>query len=183
MVTGNENAADEKVGKRASGRAHLVLVCVALVVALLWWWSPEGLYDWAKVVHIVSVISWMAGLLYLPRLFVYHADAEVGSDTSELFKTMERRLLKVIMGPAMVGSWVFGLWLAWQGFVFAGVWLWMKIILVLAMTFFHAYLSKAQKAFEADQNIVPSRTWRFLNEIPTVLMILIVVFVVVKPFN
>jgi putative membrane protein len=124
----------------------------------------------------------MAGMLYLPRLFVYHADAPRGSRESETFKVMERRLLRAIINPAMIVTWVLGLWLAWEGFGFSGGWLHAKIALVLVMSGVHGYLSRAVRLFAEDGNEKPSRHWRIVNEIPTLLMIAIVILVVVKPF-
>ena len=135
-----------------------------------------------KALHIVAVISWMAGLLYLPRLFVYHADAQPQSEVSETFKVMERRLLRAIMLPAMLASWVLGLWLAsskgWGG----SGWLWSKVALVLALTAFHGFLARQVRHFAEDRNEYGSRFYRFANEVPTVLMIGIVVLAVLKPF-
>ncbi|QPC88526.1 protoporphyrinogen oxidase HemJ [Mesorhizobium sp. NBSH29] len=142
----------------------------------------ENFYPWAKAIHVIAVISWMAGMLYLPRLFVYHTDAEPGSAQSETFKVMERRLLRAIINPAMFVTWVFGLWLAWKGFGFSGAWLHAKIALVLMMSAVHGYLSAAVRAFAEDRNGKSARHWRFVNEVPTLLMVVIVVLVVVKPF-
>jgi putative membrane protein len=124
----------------------------------------------------------MAGMLYLPRLFVYHADVLVGSSQSEMFKVMERRLLRAIINPAMVVSWVLGLWLAWSGFGLMGGWLHAKILLVLLLSGVHGYLSRAVRLFGEDRNTRPARHWRIVNEVPTVLMIGIVILVIVKPF-
>src|SRR5690606_8031067 len=143
--------------------------------------DPENLYLWAKAIHVIAVISWMAGMLYLPRLFVYHADVEPGSAQSETFKMMESRLLRVIINPAMTLTWVFGLWLAWKGFGFSGGWLHAKIAAVLALSGVHGYFSAAVRKFAEDRNHKPARHWRMVNEIPTVLMIIIVILVVVKP--
>ena len=140
------------------------------------------MYEWIKALHVIAVISWMAGMLYLPRLFVYHCEAEVGSKQSETFKTMERRLLKVIINPAMIVTWVFGLWLAWKVFGFHGGWLHAKIGLVLLLSAVHGYLAGAVRKFAEDRNEKPARHWRIVNEIPTLLMIAIVILVVVKPF-
>jgi protoporphyrinogen IX oxidase len=140
------------------------------------------LYLWAKAVHVIAVIAWMAGLLYLPRLFVYHCDAPKGSPQSETFKVMERRLLKAIMTPAMIATWLLGLYLAWSGGWFAAPWFHGKLALVAAMSAVHGYFAGAVRKFAEDRNTVSSRTWRLLNEAPTVLMIGIVVLVVVKPF-
>ena len=146
------------------------------------WLSPY--YDWIKAGHIVSVISWMAGMFYLPRLFVYHAEkAEAGSELDQTFQVMERKLLKLIMTPAMIASWVFGLLLISMGGIdFGSVWGWVKIISVILMTGTHGWLSKQQKAFAAGTNELSGRNYRLANEVPTVLMLLIVIAVVVRPF-
>ena len=141
-------------------------------------------YPWVKAMHVVSVISWMAGLFYLPRLFVYHAEqVQAGLTTAdELFCTMERRLLRAIMNPAMISTWLFGLLLvATPGIVDWGmVWPWAKAVSVLAMTWFHMWLSARRKDFEAGQNIRTGRTYRMMNEVPTLLMLVIVFAVIVK---
>ncbi|MEQ9246836.1 MAG: CopD family protein, partial [Nitratireductor sp.] len=116
------------------------------------------------------------------RLIVYHADAAPGSETSETFKIMEGRLLRLIINPAMMVTWVLGLWLAWSGFGFSGGWLHAKIALVVAMSGVHGYFSAAVRRFAADQNTKPARHWRIMNEVPTLLMIVIVILVIVKPF-
>ena len=141
-------------------------------------------YPWIKSFHIVSMVAWMAGLLYLPRLYVYHAVAPVGSDRSETFKVMERRLQRGIMTPAMIATWSFGLVLAgtpgivdWQ----MG-WMWAKLALVVGLTMFHYALSHWRAAFNADRNRFSMRFFRIVNELPTLLLIAIVVLVVVKPF-
>ena len=139
-------------------------------------------YDWVKAFHVIAVIAWMAGLLYLPRLFVYHCDAPKGSPQSETFKVMERRLLKAIMNPAMIASWGLGLWLAVQGGWFKAGWLHGKLLLVLALSAAHGFLAKTVRRFAADQNEHPARFYRLINEIPTVLMVGIVILVIVKPF-
>jgi putative membrane protein len=140
------------------------------------------LFLWVKSLHVISIIAWMAGMLYLPRLFVYHADAEVGSDKSETFKVMERRLLKAIINPAMAASWIFGLWAAYELSAWQDGWFHAKLTLVIIMSGVHGYLSKCVKSFAADQNTRPARFYRILNEVPTVLMIGIVILVIVKPF-
>ncbi len=140
------------------------------------------LYEVLKALHIVAVIAWMAGLLYLPRLFVYHADAEKGSQQSETFKLMERRLLRGIMNPAMVLAWILGLLLAWQGDWWSSGWFQAKIVLVVVMTGVHHAYGRWRKTFEADRNIRPARYYRWWNEVPTVLMIVIVFLAVLKPF-
>lgn len=165
-----------------AGRAISALAIVAALAAFLFWLDPKGLYPWIKALHVIAVISWMAGMLYLPRLFVYHAEAEIGSDKAETFKVMERRLLRAIINPAMIATWVLGLWLAWRGFQFSGGWLHAKLGLVVALSGVHGYLSASVRRFAEDNNMKASRHWRIVNEIPTVLMILIVILVVVKPF-
>lgn len=158
----------------------LGITVVALAAAILLF--GRAAYDWIKAFHVIAVISWMAGMLYLPRLFIYHCDAEKGSVQSETFKVMERRLLQVIINPAMVISWVLGLWLAWAaGFYVAG-WFHAKLLAVLALSATHGYFSASVRAFAEDRNEKPARHWRLVNEIPTVLMIAIVVLVIVKPF-
>jgi putative membrane protein len=158
------------------------LAVLAVLTGLLFIAAGDGFYLWAKAIHVIAVISWMAGMLYLPRLFVYHAEAEVGSVQSETFKVMERRLLRGIINPAMVIAWALGLWLAWRGFGFAGGWLHAKLVAVLVLSGLHGYLSMAVRRFAVDQNDKPARHWRIVNEVPTVLMIAIVILVVVKPF-
>jgi len=141
-------------------------------------------HDWVKAFHIISVVAWMAGLLYLPRLFVYHAEKHPGSDAAETFKVMERRLLRGIMTPAMIASYVFGVALAatpgvvdWrQG------WIYVKLAAVLALTLIHGLLARWRRDFAAGRNRRPARFYRIVNEIPTLLLIVIVVMVVVRPF-
>ncbi|WP_127143759.1 protoporphyrinogen oxidase HemJ [Pelagibacterium montanilacus] len=141
-------------------------------------------YPWVLSLHVISVIAWMAGSLYLPRLFVYHADAEHGSVQSETFKVMERRLLKAITTPAMIASWLFGLILAFgYGVVdFSQGWMWLKAALVIALSGFHGLLTRHYKAFARDANDKPARYFRVINEVPTLLMIGIVIAVIVRPF-
>ncbi|MCX5494838.1 protoporphyrinogen oxidase HemJ [Kaistia dalseonensis] len=139
-------------------------------------------YDWLKALHVIAVIAWMAGIFYLPRLFVYHSRAAVGSAESETFKVMERKLLRLIMNPAMIVTWVAGLAIAYLGGWTQQGWFVAKFILVIAMSAFHMWLSAKRRAFEADRNQLSERTYRLANEIPTILMILIVILVVVKPF-
>ena len=140
------------------------------------------LYEWIKALHVVAVISWMAGMLYLPRLMVYHCDAPAGSQQSETFKVMERRLLKAIINPAMGVTWLAGLWLAWDGGWYASGWFHAKFALVLVMSGFHGALTRWVKDFAADRNVRPARFYRIANEVPTVLMIGIVILVIIKPF-
>jgi len=142
------------------------------------------IYLIVKALHLLSLISWMAGMLYLPRLFVYHVDAEVGGVQSETFKVMERRLLKAIMTPAMLATWIFGIWLLSFGTVDMGsdIWFHIKLTLVIAMTVIHMMAAKWRKDFEADKNTRTARFFRIMNEVPAVLMVAIVLLVVVKPF-
>ena len=140
------------------------------------------MYEWLKALHVIAVMSWMAGMLYLPRLFVYHCEAEPGSKQSETFKVMERRLLKAIMTPAMIATWILGLLLAWKSGFFTAPWLHAKFALVLALSGAHGFFAKTVKDFAAGRNVRPARFFRLVNEIPTLLMILIVILVVVKPF-
>jgi putative membrane protein len=139
-------------------------------------------YEWVKAFHIIAVIAWMAGMLYLPRLFVYHCEAEPGSRQSETFKVMERRLLKAIINPAMIATWLLGLWLAWEGGFAWAPWLHAKFALVVAMSALHGFYVRWLKDFSADRNRHSQRFFRIINEVPTILMILIVLLVVLKPF-
>ena len=140
------------------------------------------MYEWIKAVHVIAVIAWMAGMLYLPRLMVYHTEAQTGSIQSETFKIMERRLLKGIINPAMILTWIAGLYLAWSAFGFKGGWLHGKILLVIVLSAIHGYLSGRVRAFAEDRNDKTARFYRILNEVPAVLMVLIVILVIVKPF-
>lgn len=161
----------------------MVALAVTIVAALLLVLAlGDGAYLWIKAFHVIAVIAWMAGMLYLPRLFVYHAEVPVGSPQSETFKVMEKRLLTIITTPAMIVTWVLGLWLAWKGGFWVAPWLHAKFALVLALSGLHGYLSAATRAFREDRNTKPARHWRIINEIPTVLMIGIVILVIVKPF-
>ncbi len=140
------------------------------------------LYDWIKAFHVIAVIAWMAGMLYLPRLFVYHCDAPKGSPQSETFKVMERRLLKAIINPAMIAAWVLGLVLVWQGGWWKAGWFHAKFALVFILSGVHGAYARWVKEFAADCNTRPARFYRVWNEVPTVLLIGIVVLVIVKPF-
>ena len=140
------------------------------------------MYAWLKAFHIIAVIAWMAGMLYLPRLFVYHCDAPPRSPQSETFKVMEHRLLKVIINPAMVVTWVLGLWLAWQGGWLTAPWLHAKVFLVLLLSALHGFMVRWMRDFARDGNRHSAKFYRIINEVPTILMIGIVILVVVKPF-
>lgn len=143
--------------------------------------SGEG-YLWLKALHVIAIISWMAGLLYLPRLFVYHCEVAPGSETSEKFKVMERRLLKAIMTPAAVVAWAAGLALAVIGGLFQDGWFHVKLSLVVLMTIAHYMMTRWKNDFAFDRNTRTQRYFRVANEIPTLLMIAIVILVIVKPF-
>ena len=139
--------------------------------------------DWVKALHVISVIAWMAGMLYLPRLFVYHANAEKGSIQSETFKIMERRLYRGITTPAMIGAYLFGLIMIFAGVVdWHEIWPWVKAIFVLAMSGFHGMLGGQLRKFAQDRNDKAARFYRVLNEVPPVLMVFIVILVIVQPF-
>jgi protoporphyrinogen IX oxidase len=145
------------------------------------------MYQWIKAFHVIAVIAWMAGMLYLPRLFVYHCAAEKGSVQSETFKTMERRLLRAIINPAMIATWLLGLWLAWHGpdsrfGWFASGWFGAKLVLVLALSALHGFFARWVKDFAADRNRHSAKFYRIINELPTIIMIAIVILAVVKPF-
>ena len=141
------------------------------------------MYEWIKALHVITVISWMAGMLYLPRLFVYHCEAEPGSKQSETFKVMERRLLKAIINPAMIVTWLAGLYLVWAGhWLFVSWWIYAKLVLVLTLSGVHGFFARWVKDFAADRNRRSQKFYRVINEVPTILMIGIVILVVVKPF-
>lgn len=144
----------------------------------------SSVYPWIKAVHIMAVIAWMAGLFYLPRLFVYHVErAKVGSELDLTFQIMEEKLLRVIMNPAMIVAWVAGLIMIGLGaFDWGAVWSWVKIASVIAMTWAHFWMAKRRKEFAAGANTRNGRAYRLFNEVPTVLMLFIVVAVVVRPF-
>ena len=144
------------------------------------------MYLWIKAFHIIFIASWFAGLFYLPRLFVYHASLVPGPHAaaqSETFKVMERRLLKAIMTPAMIATWIFGLILAWMSGYYAAGWLQAKFVLVLAMSGIHGWLARMVKDFAADRNTRSQRFYRVINEVPTLLMIGIVILAIVKPWS
>ncbi|MFN4311591.1 MAG: protoporphyrinogen oxidase HemJ [Ferrovibrio sp.] len=140
------------------------------------------LYDWLKALHVIAIIAWMAGMLYLPRLYVYHCGAAPGSKESETFKVMERRLLKAIINPAMGAAWIFGIAIAWLGHHWDQPWFWAKVMLVLGMQGAQGALTRWQRDFAEDRNRHSQRFYRVINEVPTLLMIGIVILVIVKPF-
>ena len=146
------------------------------------WLAP--FYSWIKALHVMAVIAWMAGLFYLPRLFVYHAErAAVGSELDQTFRVMEEKLLRVIMNPAMITAWICGvLMIAMGGLDFGSVWGWAKILAVIAMTGAHMWMAARRRDFAAGRNTRSGRSYRIANEVPTILMIVAVVAVIVKPF-
>jgi putative membrane protein len=141
-----------------------------------------ALYSWIKSLHIIAVIAWMAGMLYLPRLFVYHCETVPGSAESERFKIMERRLLRAIINPAMIAAWLFGIWLAFLGDVWSDGWFHAKLTLLVAMQIVHAGFARWRRQFANDANRHSARFYRWMNEVPTLLLIGIVILAVVKPF-
>lgn len=144
----------------------------------------EDYFLWYKSIHIISVISWMAGMLYLPRLFMYHTKAKHGSDMDKMFQVMERRLLRIIINPAMLLTYFFGLLTAYiYGFVALGIWFHLKMLLVLLLTAFHGFLAKCRKDFANGKNKHSAKFYKIINEVPTILMVFIVILVVVKPFE
>jgi len=163
-------------------RAEMAIGITLALFGVLMLWNPSGLYLWLKALHVIAVIAWMAGMLYLPRLFVYHCEAEAGSKQSETFKTMERRLLRAIINPAMIASWVLGLWLAWDGGFLKSGWLHGKLVLVIALSAVHGLMTRWTREFAEDRNTHSAKFYRVINEVPTILMIGIVILVVVKPF-
>ena len=143
-----------------------------------------SLYPWVKALHIIAVISWMAGIFYLPRLFVHHTEkVEIGSDTDALFQMMERKLFQVIMTPAMAVAWIAGLYMVLLGIIdWSEVWPWAKLICIVSMSAFHGWLGRRHKDFVAGKNTLTGRQYRLMNEVPTVLMVVIVISVIVRPF-
>ncbi len=177
-----EKQTGEQAGNKAALRAGIALVVFGAIGALLVFGDPATVYPWVKALHVIAVISWMAGLLYLPRLFIYHTDAAPGSEKAETFKVMEQRLLKIIMRPAMIFSWIFGLYLAWKVHQFQGGWLHAKLLAVVLLSGTHEFFAKSARDFARDDIRHTARFWRLMNEIPTVLMIVIVILVIVQPF-
>jgi putative membrane protein len=138
--------------------------------------------DWIKALHVIAVIAWMSGLLYLPRLFVYHTETQPGSAESERFKVMERKLLRSIMNPALIAVWILGPTLAWLTGAYEDRWLQIKFLLVVALTVTHHLFGVWRKRFERDANTRPASFYRVWNEIPAALMVIIVILVIVQPF-
>lgn len=168
--------------RRAGWRALIAIIVFLGLTAVIFAVNPDGFYLWAKAVHVIAVMSWMAGMLYLPRLFINHLEAPAGSQMDETFKGMERRLLRIIMNPAMTIAWALGLWLGWAGGHFSAPWFHGKLLAVLGMSAAHGWFSASVRKFAEGRNTLTARQWRFANEVPTVLMIIIVVLVIVRPF-
>jgi putative membrane protein len=181
-VSDAEQQTGRAAGRRSAVRALMALAVFIAILLLVYVLRPDDFLLYIKAFHVIAVMSWMAGLLYLPRLFIYHTDAEPGSAQSETFKMMERRLLKIIMNPAMMITWMLGLLLAWEVYGFQGGWLHAKIALVVVLTGVHVMFSRAVKDFAADAPRRTARFWRLMNELPTLLMIAIVILVIVRPF-
>ena len=139
--------------------------------------------DWFLAFHIIAVITWMSAMLYLPRLFVYHTETLPGSESSERFKVMERRLLRGIMIPSMVAVWILGPLLAWLTGAYLDTWLQIKFVLVVGLSGLHGFFVRCWRDFEADRNTRSARFYRIINEVPALLMVVIVILVVVKPFS
>lgn len=166
--------------KKAGPRALIAIAVMIGLVGLIYVIDNERFYQWMIAAHVVAIISWMAGLLYLPRLFINHMDADKAG--AEIFKGMEHRLLKIIMNPAMISSWALGLWLAFEGGHFFSGWFHAKLLAVVLLSAYHMVLAKAVRVFAVDANVKSQKYWRIVNEVPTLLMIVIVVMVIVKPF-
>lgn len=175
-------AGPDMSGAARARRAVTALGVTAVLAGGLLLLAPVSGLLWIKALHVIAVISWMAGMLYLPRLFVYHTGVAAGSEASETFKVMEARLLEFIINPAMIMTWVLGLWLAWTSFRFHGGWLHGKIGLVVILSGVHGYFAGAVRAFAADRNRRSAKHWRMMNEVPTLIMVLVVILVIVKPF-
>lgn len=170
-----------EAGAKSGLRAGIAIGIFIAVAAGIYFFSDDA-YLWFKALHIMAVIAWMAGLFYLPRLFIYHYEKAPGSETSETFKVMESRLYRFILNPAMMMAWAFGVFIAWQGDWLTSGWLHVKLLAVVALTAAHVYYGRAVRAFARDERPLSVRYWRMLNEVPAVLMIVIVVMAVLKPF-
>lgn len=159
------------------------IIAVVIVLTVLWVLLRLDIaesYLWIKAMHVIAVICWMVGMLYLPRLFVYHCRALKDAACSELFKIMERRLLRYIINPAMVAAWITGLWMAWEIYHFQGGWLHLKLAAVMLLSGFHGFLARSTRQFAENRNRFSEKNWRVLNEVPTVLMIVAIIAVIVK---
>ena len=175
--TAGETASE--AGRRAGGRALLAILVAAALLAAAQWWFPARGYAILKAAHVVGFVAWMAGLLYLPRLYVYHSDPAVDPRTAATLAVMERRLLKVIMTPAMLATWGLGLWLATAGAWWGAWWLWLKILCVIGLTAAHMHLAAGGRRLAAGTSDRTPRYWRAMNEVPTLLLIAIVTLAVV----
>lgn len=164
-------------------RVSLISGLTLALIIFLSFFLKDNASVWLKAFHVIAIISWMAGLLYLPRLMIYHCGVEVGSPQSETFKVMEQRLLTIIMTPAMIISWILGLWLAWKSDFFGAPWFHGKLFLALCLSAVHGHFSVAARRFKEDKNQKSAFYWRMMNEVPTILMVGIVILVIVKPFN
>lgn len=140
------------------------------------------LYPWIKAAHVIAIICWLAAMLYLPRLFVYHCGVKNNSGEAQLLMLMEKRLNRFIMLPAMSFAWITGLWLAYFIYHFHGGWLHLKLLIVIILSGFHGFLSASLRRFAKGENTYSAKTWRILNEVPTILLIIAVIAVIVKPF-
>ena len=145
--------------------------------------SLSDYIDWIKAFHVIAVIAWMSGMLYLPRLFVYHTQTKPGSESSERFKVMERKLLRGIVNPAMIAVWILGPLLAWLTGTYLDLWLQMKVVLVIVMSGMHGLFARCVKDFAADRNTRSARFYHIANEVPALLMVFIVILVIVQPFS
>ena len=175
-----------KAAKPNTARTIFFLLVALALVAALFLAVPESALPWVKALHVFVIIAWMAGMLYLPRLFVYHTECGAASPQAETFKIMERRLLKGIMTPSMLITWVLGLWLGWKGGWFAmdggNGWIHAKIALVVVMSGLHGFFAGSVKRFARGELRQSAKFWRLMNEVPAVVLAIILVLVVVKPF-
>jgi putative membrane protein len=177
-----ERQTDSVPGRKAAIKAATALVFFGAIAVAIVIFGADAAYPWIKALHVIAVISWMAGMLYMPRLFIYHGDCSPDSDQAHTFSVMEQRLMKVIMNPAMAISWILGLYIAWTVFEFQGGWLHAKLAATVVLSGVHGYFAKSVKAFGRGEYVGNARFWRLMNEVPTLLMIAIVVLVIVKPF-
>lgn len=163
-------------------RAAVALAITVAATAAAIFALGDAAYLWVKAVHVMAIIAWMAGMLYLPRLFIYHSEVAATSEASALFKVMERRLLNIIINPSMVIAWVLGLWLGWKAGFFYASWFHVKLALAVGLSAVHGFLSASVRRFAEDRNAYSTRFWRIMNEVPALLMVGIVILVIVKPF-
>lgn len=177
-----ERQTGASVGRRAAAKAATAVAFFGAIALAIVVFGADAAYPWIKALHVIAVISWMAGMLYMPRLFIYHSDCQPDSDQARTFSIMEERLMKVIMNPAMIVSWLLGLYIAWTVFEFQGGWLHAKLAAVIGLSAVHGYYAKAVRSFGHGDYLRTPRFWRMMNEVPTLLMIAIVILVIVKPF-